>query len=66
MQYVHQMIFFVLSKLTDTITIGYFTGDIVNGSKVLLEIILNSNKSWKVLIRGKTGEIPYCNGVCKF
>ena len=49
-----QMIFFVLSKLTDTITIGYFTGDIVNGSKVLLEIILNSNKSWKVLIRGKT------------
>ena len=45
---------FVLSKLTDTITIGYFTGDMVNGSKVLLEIILNSNKSWKVLIRGKT------------
>jgi hypothetical protein len=45
---------FVLSKLTDTITIGYFTGDLVNGSKVLLEIILNSNKSWKVLIRGKT------------
>jgi hypothetical protein len=28
--------------------------DIVNGSKVLLEIILNTNKSWKVLIRGKT------------
>ena len=46
--------FFVLSKLTDTIIIGYFTGDIVNGSKVLLKIILNSNKSWKVLIRGKT------------
>ena len=46
--------FFVLSKLTDSIIIGYFTGDIVNGSKVLLEIILNSNKSWKVLIRGKT------------
>ena len=46
--------FFVLSKLTDTITIGYFTGDIVNGSKGLVEIILNSNKSWKVLIRGKT------------
>jgi hypothetical protein len=45
--------FFVLSKLTDSIIIGYFTGDIVNGSKVLLEIILNSNKSWKVLIRGK-------------
>jgi hypothetical protein len=45
---------FVLSKLTDSIIIGYFTGDIVNGSKVLLEIILNSNKSWKVLIRGKT------------
>jgi hypothetical protein len=46
--------FFVLSKLTDTIAIGYFTGDIVNDSKVLLEIILKSNKSWKVLIRGKT------------
>ena len=46
--------FFVLSKLTDTITIGYFTGDIVNGSKVLLEIILKCNESWKVLIRGKT------------
>ena len=45
---------FVLSKLTDTITIGYFTGDMVNGSKVLLEIILNGNTSWKVLIRGKT------------
>ena len=44
----------MLSKLTDTITIGYFTGDIVNGSKVVVEIILNSNKSWKVLIRGKT------------
>ena len=45
---------FVLSKLTDSIIIGYFTGDIVNGSKVLQEIILNSNTSWKVLIRGKT------------
>jgi hypothetical protein len=44
----------LLSKLTDSIIIGYFTSDIVNGSKVLLEIILNSNKSWKVLIRGKT------------
>jgi hypothetical protein len=44
---------FVLSKLTDTITIGHFTDDIVNGSKVLLEIVLKSNKSWKVLIRGK-------------
>ena len=44
---------FVLSKLTDTITIGYFTDDIVNGSKVLLEIVLKSNKSWKVLIREK-------------
>ena len=39
--------FFVLSKLTDSIIIGYFTGDIVNGSKVLLEIILNSNKVGK-------------------
>ena len=46
--------FCVLSKLTDSIIIGYFTGDIVNGSKVLLEIILNSNKSSKALIRGKT------------
>ena len=27
--------FFVLSKLTDSIIIGYFTGDIVNGSKVV-------------------------------
>jgi CRISPR/Cas system CMR subunit Cmr4 (Cas7 group RAMP superfamily) len=45
---------FVLSKLTDSIIIGYVTGDIVNGSKVLQEIILNSNTSWKVLIRGKT------------
>jgi hypothetical protein len=40
--------------LHSVIIIGYFTGDIVNGSKVLLEIMLNTNKSWKVLIRGKT------------
>jgi hypothetical protein len=42
--------FFVLSKLTVSIIIGYFIGDIVNGSKVLLEIILN----------------PYYNADCKF
>jgi hypothetical protein len=44
----------VCSCLTGSTLLRSFPGDIVNGSKVLVEIILNSNKSWKVLIRGKT------------
>jgi hypothetical protein len=33
---------------------NHFTSQTDLDSKVLLEIISNSNKSWKVLIRGKT------------
>ncbi|XP_071174117.1 uncharacterized protein [Mytilus edulis] len=46
--------FFILSNLTDALTLGHFTGNIINGSKVLIEIILKNDKSWKLLFRGKT------------
>ena len=56
---------FILSKLLDTITLGHFTGDVINGSKVLLEIVLKINKKWEIVVRGKTVE-PASLGISEF
>ena len=46
--------FFVISKSTDTIKVGYFCGEIINGSKVLVEITVESSGNWKLVVMGKT------------
>ena len=42
-------LFFVLLNQPEQIKLGYFTGDIINRNKIIIEIVLNIDKSRKLL-----------------
>ena len=46
--------FFIISNSENVIKVGHFTGDIINGSKVLTEIVIKSNGKWCLFAMGKT------------
>jgi hypothetical protein len=45
--------FFIISTTFECITIGHFTGLIVNGNKIMTEIKLLKEGRWEVIVNGK-------------
>ncbi|CAG2216361.1 unnamed protein product [Mytilus edulis] len=46
--------FFVISRLPDKILLGYFTKEIINGNRFMIEIKFESNGQWFIIAQGKT------------
>lgn len=45
--------FFLISKTATYLKLGHFSGEIINGQKVLCEIKLNSDQTWNFFIMGR-------------
>lgn len=58
--------FFLMTKTVNDLKLGHFSGEIINGQKVLYEVILKSDLTWHLFIMGHIIKPASVNAECKY